>query len=286
MDSDSDFYGDEETISRLKARVDDFNAETWWKSHNDVTSHAFREDFEKQPGKGHLHNKFEGRIGAWQLNESIDSFLARLPPATTNRTPGFDWIWVANPFIPGESSGAVAAFKQGGEERLRMLSKFIAMSNASGKTPFVAKRGISKEREETVQDLRDLAIACNVLSGKWMLFPEPGNVNEVWGKVARATANNELGTAAKVETRVESEKERLICIYTRDFRDKGDIARVLNRMRELEFVRPSGKQIYYKCDAWTEIGIYGGNEWDIPASMYSSNEVFLYIKDNFVLRRM
>ena len=40
-----------------------------------------------------------------------------------------------------------------------------------------------------------------------MLFPEPGRVNEVWGKVARATAAGELGVGAKVETRVRADKE-------------------------------------------------------------------------------
>ncbi len=85
-----------------------------------------------------------------------------------------------------------------------------------------------------------------------MLFPAPGDVNEVWAKVAHATAEGGLGISAKVETRVEADKARLVCVYTRDFRDKGDVARVLRRLGELELVRPSGpglggRQIYYKC---------------------------------------
>ena len=117
---------------------------------------------------------------------------------------------------------------------------------AKGRSALMVQRDVAKERREAVDDLKELAAACNVLSGKWMLFPEPGSVNEVWGKVARATANGELGTAAKAETRVDSEKERLICVYTKDFRDKNDVARVLSRMRELELVRPGGRYIYYK----------------------------------------
>jgi GT2 family glycosyltransferase len=82
-----------------------------------------------------------------------------------------------------------------------------------------------------------------------MLFCSPGEVNEVWGIVARATANNELGIAAKVAPRPENEdprKDRLVCIYTPDFRDKEDIARVLQRLRELKLVEARGRPIYYK----------------------------------------
>lgn len=86
---------------------------------------------------------------------------------------------------------------------------------------------------------------------QWMLFVEPTSVNEVWASVAQATARNELGIAAKVAPREErgSPRERLVCIYTYDFRDKDDIARVLHRLRQLELVRDrtGGKPIYYKA---------------------------------------
>lgn len=84
-----------------------------------------------------------------------------------------------------------------------------------------------------------------------MLFVEPALVNEVWERVAQATVRNELGIAAKVAPRAErgSARERLVCIYTYDFRDRDDVARVLHRLRQLELVRDraSGKHIYYKA---------------------------------------
>lgn len=84
-----------------------------------------------------------------------------------------------------------------------------------------------------------------------MLFVEPTSVNEVWASVAKATVRNELGIAAKVAPRQErgSPRERVVCIYTYDFRDKDDIARVLHRLRQLELVRDraAGKPIYYKA---------------------------------------
>lgn len=84
-----------------------------------------------------------------------------------------------------------------------------------------------------------------------MLFVEPTLVNEVWERVAQATVRNELGIAAKVAPREQrgSARERLVCIYTYDFRDRDDIARVLHRLRQLELVRDraTGKHIYYKA---------------------------------------
>lgn len=93
-----------------------------------------------------------------------------------------------------------------------------------------------------------------------MLFVPPSEVNAVWSVVAHATANNELGIAAKVAPRPpqalggdggRDQRPRLICIYTADFRDKDDVGRVLRRLRELGLVKTSGggRQIYYKTGA-------------------------------------
>ena len=82
-----------------------------------------------------------------------------------------------------------------------------------------------------------------------MLFVEPNMVNTVWEIIARATAQNELGIAAKVAPRdaADPRRSRLICIYTYDFQDKDDVGRVLLRLKQLEFVRTGGRQIYYKA---------------------------------------
>lgn len=82
-----------------------------------------------------------------------------------------------------------------------------------------------------------------------MLFCSVSEVNDVWEIVAKATANNELGIAAKVAPRPDegdTHKERLICIYTKDFMDKVDIGRVLQRLRELRLVESKSSRIYYK----------------------------------------
>lgn len=82
-----------------------------------------------------------------------------------------------------------------------------------------------------------------------MLFIPPVEVNAVWATVARATAAGELGIAAKVAPHPAygEDRARLVCVYTADFSDKGDVARVLGRMRQLGLVKAGGMQIYYKA---------------------------------------
>lgn len=82
-----------------------------------------------------------------------------------------------------------------------------------------------------------------------MLFCPPNEVNDVWEIVAKATANNELGIAAKVAPKpVEDDfrRDRLICVYTSDFADRADVGRVLQKLRELRLVEARGRFIYYK----------------------------------------
>lgn len=82
-----------------------------------------------------------------------------------------------------------------------------------------------------------------------MLFCPPGEVNGVWEIVAKATANNELGIAAKVAPKGEGDdlrKDRLICVYTSDFKDRGDVGRVLQKLRDLRLVEARTRAIYYK----------------------------------------
>lgn len=76
----------------------------------------------------------------------------------------------------------------------------------------------------------------------------------MWAKVARATANGELGIAAKISPQEEPDRHRLLCIYTRDFNDKDDVARVLHQLQELGLVHEEQKrQICYKTGRYTTL---------------------------------
>lgn len=312
--------GDEETVAALEARVDQFNVESWWerkKRHEVPVPHDTAADYsvsdnqvsgllhnigQDEPTAAHnpvsrpLYNICEGRPGARELSESVDDFLARLPPATTNQSLFLDWIWIANPYIPARTRPEDHdLLVEGGSQRLQRLSTVIDVTRASGQPRNDASKQISEARKAAIQDLKDFATACNVVTGKWMLFPAPSTVNKVWAIVARATANNELGPLSKVDTADGSGQARLICVYTEDFNNMDDIARVLKRLSQLGLVKsgPGSRPIYYKSgqfiypsifalkvthklpDAWTELGIYSGNKWGLGGSMVRNTPTIL-----------
>ena len=248
-------------------RVSPFDVPAWIARHH---AHPGR----PPPGFNHFSmnpgfNAYEGVDYAWQLSETLGEFLERLPPATTSQSPTRPWIYICNPFIPrvpklqaesqsmplnedeapSEVSSKPMLVAQGGLERLRLMTELSDMLRARGGNISAIEKGVNKERKEAVADILMLSHAARVCTGKWMLFCHPGEVNDIWSAVARATAFNQLGIAAKVAPKPEdgdSQKDRLICVYTRDFQDKEDMGRVLQKLRELRLVEARGKPIYYK----------------------------------------
>ena len=216
----------------------------------------------------HLHNPYAGVAYAWQLDESVDDFLARLAPATTDVEPDREWIYICNPYIslekkfstenqlvhgcqdeaPLSSQAQLGTFMKGGTERLHILRDFIEQNNAAARPEAYANREANDARNGAVRDILALAHMLHVRCGKWMLFTEATEVDRVWKAVAQATANDELGIAAKVACRQNTAptRTRLICIYTYDFLDKDDIGRVLRQIAELNLGK-SSHSIYYKC---------------------------------------
>ncbi|KAG5983877.1 hypothetical protein E4U55_006862 [Claviceps digitariae] len=305
---------------QLESRVQQFNASEWITRHGTWgVGHPVRA---RHPLRAietaKLHNPYAGVPYAWQLTETVDDFLCRLPPATTNQSEDVPWIFICNPFVareqkmtsddafmkgnedeaPSEGGRQLSLVVQGATERLGLLAELMQRVKMSGKPSNFIAQELSQERKNAVSDILHLAHAGRARTGKassrittfsftmaqlhrfellqlWMLFCSPATVDELWELVARATANNELGVAAKVAPRPElndSTRDRLICIYTSDFMDKADVGRVLQRMRELKIADSSGQSIYYKPDIFTYLGIARGNPWELAASIYSSKE--------------
>jgi len=125
----------------------------------------------------------------------------------------------------------------------------------NGRPKGTMTRKLTPERKAVEEALLAAAIDKGCTSGKWMLFPMSENLAHTWRVVATATAQNELGTAAKVaaEEGKGDRVPRLICVYTRDFSDMRDVKRVLGKLVEMELVQkpardPKGvRSIYYKC---------------------------------------
>ncbi|KAH7325106.1 hypothetical protein B0I35DRAFT_175549 [Stachybotrys elegans] len=297
MDSDeSDFYGDPETVDDLYERVRNFDAETWIRRNEIHPIRPRRQKLNHTDTASHLHNPYSGVPYAWQLSETVDAFLDRLPPATTDQSMDVPWIFICNPWIarlphleaesqsvkgcedeaPIEFGSQVRMVAEAGMERLELARKFLEGLPNTNKVQSSVETYGRKERKQALDDILNLAHAAQVRAGKWMIFCPPAEVNEIWRIIAKATANNDLGIAAKVAPRQPEEskrKERLVCVYTADFSDKADVARVVKKLRELGVV-DRHRAIYYKPDAFTYIGISQGNPWGVRASIYSSTDVF------------
>lgn len=105
-----------------------------------------------------------------------------------------------------------------------------------------------------------------------MLFPALGDLNRVWKAVVEATIDNRLGPLSKVATDDGKPTERLICVYTKDFRDTDDVLRVLKELVSINLVKSPERPVYYKTDAYTLLDLYSKNApgYGLQASLYSS----------------
>ncbi|EFY89337.1 DNA polymerase II large subunit-like protein [Metarhizium acridum CQMa 102] len=316
MDSDdSEFYGSPEERRQLQARVDRFDAHAWAEQHSVWGCGSPCRSPAVAAKSTKLHNPYAGISYAWQLSETLDDFLSRLPPETTDGSEDLPWIFICNPYVsrtgkqeedgvnmkgneceaPTEKDSHVGLVVEGGMERLELLANFRQKLEQSGRSATFLKQELLQEQNQAVVDILRLAQAGKVRSGKWMLFCSPSEVNEIWGLVAKATARNELGIAAKVNPRSQFDdvrKDRVICIYTADFQDKSDVGRVLQQLKKLKLVGPGLPTMYYKpgestwrgncrteppphhsndeSDIFTYIGLSHGNPWGLAASIYSS----------------
>ncbi|KAJ7728244.1 hypothetical protein B0H16DRAFT_1589360 [Mycena metata] len=230
---------------------------------------------------GNLLNPYFTRADSRQLDETVDEFLARLPPhpisANTDTLP--PWYWIANPHVGLEyyrQQEDLDALKRQGQDLLDRYCERKTPGNA------FLPRHVTAELEK---EIAELAKATGMVAGKWMLFPTVEEVNEIWALVANATANNRLGIGTKIATagKEEGDRCRLICVYTRDFTDKEDVERVLLELVRMGFVpaekggsKSKGKGIHYKCDAYTHLDVYAGNGYGLRPSIYSSAQMLPY----------
>ena len=278
--------GDDNLKTALEKRADSFDPALYWSlhppkpaviAHNNMAVAA-----SSTASSEELYNMYKGDPCSRQMDETVDAFLTRLPPLTTTSGP---WIRIGNPHSNFRHTlEDRSGFIEKGKELLEEFATAKARIESSmvGESQPAIARNVKPLRQELEKDLFKTAQATGCKTGKWMLFPAPDRVNSAWSKIAKATANNELGLAAKVAAAVSDEedpnKARLICIYTDDFEDKKDVKRVCQRLAALGFVNGTGatgegRAIYYKADAYTYLNIMGGNGYGLKASMHSSREI-------------
>ncbi|RFU29112.1 hypothetical protein B7463_g7220, partial [Scytalidium lignicola] len=305
LSDESDFYGAENTKRGLELRASSFDVLGWWKTKNPSLTEIANVNISVKLEKGAapMYNIYEGLSCGRQLTETVDEFLQRLPPASSQQSISLPWIFISNPYIPRygkqllpsqmpsseviteappEPESDVKRFREIGQELLEELSglrKKIEKQKA-GQSISTITRAVNIQKTHIVDRILGAAQETHVRSGKWMLFCPASEVNAIWSIVARHTANNELGVAAKVspyDPNGTRSAARVICIYTKDFLDIEDIRRVIRKLQDLDLVETKGRPIYYKPDAYTYLDIRNPNEWDIKPSLYNSGDLLKQI---------
>ncbi|PYH93779.1 DUF1917-domain-containing protein [Aspergillus ellipticus CBS 707.79] len=190
---------------------------------------------------------------------AMDLRLRPVPDAPTKR------------HIPGLVSQGTRALHLYEDEQTSLQHQ---RDRATGRSKTALTRQLATSRQALEARLFAVARETGVVTGKWMSFVTPDRVDEYWGVVVEGTVRGELGFGAKVATDDgRGGRARLIAIYTRDYKDREDVKRVLVRMGELGLVRKGERPVYYKCDAYTHLDVMGNNPWGLKASLFSSRDV-------------
>lgn len=134
-----------------------------------------------------LQNPFAGVPYAWQLGESIEEFIDRLPPSTTQASVHTPCIYICNPHIqrkkkaestsqgiPGcgdegpeaEDGVHTNIFVEGARERLELLSGFLRGLTRVDLPRAAALRDAEAARSAAARDILGLAGHLGVTCGK------------------------------------------------------------------------------------------------------------------------
>ncbi|KAJ5357621.1 Protein of unknown function DUF1917 [Penicillium brevicompactum] len=283
---ESSFYGDEEETNRLETLVATYDPEPYWGEYHQNLLSTMQHNLQAPtkpsssdvsmtdapPPPRTIRQDRRGRI------ETVDQFLSRLPPSTTEMTTARPWIWTYNHHIPPTGEGDVPTLLRKGRELLQAYEREsntlrLEHDKSGAKTTSALTRKLNPLRRELEKDILALAQETGVTHGKWMLFPTPDEVDETWATIARAMDKGELGDTAKVAPNDGSGHSPLICVYTVDFADVEDVKRVAKKLVDLGLVGKGPRPIFYKSDAYTLLEITSKNDYGLKASMFSSRDV-------------
>lgn len=93
-------------------------------------------------------------------------------------------------------------------------------------------------------------------SGKWLVFCDPEEIDDVWKRVKKSLKAGNLGKTAKCSTKKGFKGEKyVICVYTHDWQDEDSVQMIRQGLREIGITQP----IPYKTDADTLAGKYAKN---------------------------
>ena len=160
--------GDETEQERLETLCEEFQpAYGWAMRKNDINNIVSKCRNVPAPV---LVNPNEGQPACWQLGETAEDFVRRVPPRSTSRFL-YEWIWVHNPYAYGHEKFKAPneyEFTIRGQELLARSLQTRKTIEADGqkKTRSTIIRCLNEESTLLQQRISDLAVQTNVLYGK------------------------------------------------------------------------------------------------------------------------
>ena len=173
-------------------------------------------------------------------NQNLVQYLSRWPPS---RTPA-----IYGPWISVERGGRQPTTNTAPPDLKGLSASFQSLALSGTVTP---------------ESLDQISKAHNVITGKWMIFEESDKIDMLWGNLIYHLCVERQKGSAKVSTWKKGERH-VICVYADDYTDLEEV----NGLRIALKAIGVKKQIGFKPDAYTHLGIYKENAWNIRPSRY------------------
>ena len=143
------------------------------------------------------------------------------------------------------------------------------------------KRKSPDVKDKAILDILTVARDNQYVSGKWLLFCPPKDVDRIWALIALATYENKLGMSAKVtpaKDRTTGSFRRddiLICVHVTNFDDTKKVQHCLSHLLEL---KEQNKEVTmrvtaFKPNIFSLLGLLSNNVYNLPVSMPMGKEM-------------
>jgi len=172
-------------------------------------------------------------------SQNLVQYLSRWPPS---RTPSIYGPWIK--------------VERGGQQPTTAAPPDLKGLSASFQS-------LALSGTVTPETLDQISKTHNVITGKWMIFEESEKIDMLWGNlIYHLCVERQKGTA-KVSTWKKGERH-VICVYVDDYTDMEEVNGLRIALKAIGVKR----QIGFKPDAYTHLGIYKENAWKIRPSRY------------------
>ena len=178
-------------------------------------------------------------------------FILNSPTKVSN----ISWIFLPAPrrFDTLKKSNKASTIKEDVAENIINKNYTIDKNNS------IIKIG-SQSFSFNVVGIDKLAYETGILIGKWLIYRDELEIDDLWAKIGKSLLKGKLGVSAKVSTAYSKSKRYVICVYTYNYLDIEDVEKV---RKELLFLGVE-ETLCYKPDIYTYLNIYSGKSTISP----------------------